>query len=89
MTTETIQIMNLSCKGCVNTISRNIKNIDGVVSVDVNLETANVTVEHDGSVNREDIAKLLHSLGYPEVNNPNSVLTKLKSKKSCIIGRIK
>jgi copper chaperone CopZ len=30
MTTDNIQILNLSCRGCVNTITRNLKALDGV-----------------------------------------------------------
>jgi len=88
MITDIIQIMNLSCKGCVNTITKNISRMDGVQSVDIDLETDIVTVVHEVTISREKITEQLQALGYPEVNHPNSFITKLKSKKSCMIGRI-
>ncbi len=88
MTTQHIQIMNLSCRGCVNTITRNLKALDGVNSVEVDLETDIVTVQHDDSVSRAELVQVLLSLGYPESDTPNNLITKLKSKKSCLIGRM-
>jgi copper chaperone len=88
MITQHIQIMNLSCSGCVNTITRNLKAIEGVNSVNVALDTDVVTVNHENSVSRAELVQVLLSLGYPEENTSNSLITKLKSKKSCIIGRL-
>ncbi len=88
MITNNIQILNLSCKGCVNTITRNLMSIEGVNEVSVNLETSTVQVQHEEHVLREKLLQVLLSLGYPEVNMSNKLITKIKSKKSCIIGRM-
>lgn len=88
MITQNIQIMNLSCRGCANTITRNLKSLDGVNSAHVDLDTNVVTVNHEDSVSRAELVQVLLSLGYPEENMSNTLITKLKSRKSCIIGRL-
>ncbi len=88
MKTTEIKILNLSCKGCVNTIIRNLSAIEGVDSVSVDLETDIFSIIHDGSVERQVFSTKLFSLGYPEENSENAFITKLKSKKSCLTGRI-
>lgn len=88
MITTNIQIANLSCSGCVNTITKNIKAIDGVEDVKVNLETDIVSISHNESMAKTEFTTILQRLGYPEINDKNSFLTKIKSKKSCMIGKI-
>jgi len=88
MKTTKIKIMNLSCKGCVNTITKNLSAIDGVEKVNVELATNVVSISHNEEIQRDVFTKKLLSLGYPEDNEANNLLTKLKSKKSCLIGRI-
>ncbi len=62
--------------------------MDGVETAEVDLATDEVTILHSDAIEREAFVKKLFSLGYPEVNETNNLITKFKSKKSCIIGRI-
>ena len=68
MKTEEITIANLGCGGCVNTITKKLTAITGVEKVEVDLKTNNVSVNHDETVNREQLTKNLLSIGYPERN---------------------
>lgn len=88
MKTEKITIANLSCGGCVKTITKKLTAIDGVENVTVDLETNIVSVNHQESVSREQLANTLLSIGYPEATEENGLLTKLKSIASCATGKL-
>lgn len=87
MKTENITVANLSCSGCVNTITKKLTSIIGVEKVEVDLETNNVSVNHIESVNREQLTQMLLSIGYPEATEKNGLLTQLKSVTSCLTGK--
>jgi len=86
--TENIEILNLSCGGCVNTITKKLKSIKGVETVAVDLETSMVDVQHSNGVVREQLIQALSSIGYPESKESNGLLTQMKSLKSCMIGKL-
>ena len=88
MKTENITIANLSCGGCVNTITKKLTAITGVEKVDVDLETNNVSVSHNETVDREQLTQMLLSIGYPEATENNGLLTSLKSITSCLTGKL-
>ena len=88
MKTESITIANLSCSGCVNTITKKLTAISGVEKVAVDLETNSVSVNHNEMVNREQFTQMLLSIGYPEATEKNGLLTQLKSISSCLTGKL-
>jgi copper chaperone CopZ len=84
----TLEILNLKCGGCANSIKKGILTIEGVNEVSVDLETSKVTVD---TVDEELVLKVkekLSSMGYPEVGDANTVLHKAKSFVSCATGRM-
>ena len=88
MKTENITIANLSCGGCVKTITKKLTEIDGVNQLNVDLETSIVTVEFDNPATLDQITDKLLSIGYPEATEKNGLLTKMKSITSCMSGKI-
>ncbi len=88
MKTENIIIANLSCGGCVNTITKKLTAISGVEKVEVDLKTNNVSVNHHEMVSREQLTQMLLSIGYPEAREKNGLLTQLKSVTSCLSGKL-
>lgn len=81
-----IQVENIKCGGCMNSIKKAIAAIAGVQAVEVLKETETVLVE--GAANlRQSITEKLASLGYPEKGN-NNLIHKAKSFVSCAIGRV-
>jgi copper chaperone len=88
METENITIANLSCNGCVNTITKKLTSIKGVETVKVDLETNNVSINHNEIVSRKQLTEMLLSIGYPEATEKNGLLTQLKSIKSCLTGKL-
>jgi copper chaperone len=87
MKTENITVVNLSCSGCVNTITKKLNSIIGVEKVEVDLETNNVSVNHVETVSRGQLTQMLLSIGYPEATEKNGLLTQLKSVTSCLTGK--
>lgn len=83
-----IEIVNLKCGGCANSIKKGLHSIEGVTEVEVELETSNVTVEVTNQAVLEEVKKKLSSMGYPEVGDANTVLHKAKSFVSCATGKM-
>ena len=83
-----IEILNLKCGGCANSIKKGLEQIDGVGEVSVDLETSNVQVETTDETVLETVKSKLSSMGYPEVGDANTVIHKAKSFVSCATGRM-
>ena len=86
-----IDVENIRCGGCINTITKKLLAIDGVNTVDIQLDEQRVTLE----VNDEGIKKvataILVKLGYPEkgsVTGMEALKGKAKSVVSCAVGKI-
>lgn len=87
MISEQFIVENLSCGGCVRTITRTLLNLPGVSDVEVDLETSVVSVSHEESTDRTGITATLKSLGYPEVSDTNGIMTQIRSVTSCLKGK--
>jgi|TARA_B110000967_G_C18747066_1_gene490783 copper chaperone len=83
-----IEIENLKCGGCASTIKKRLSEIDGLNSVDVNLDSSEVILDTDNTELLILVKNKLSKLGYPEVGANNSVLKQAKSFVSCAIGRM-
>ena len=78
----TVEVQNLKCGGCANTIIRTLSEEFPGVSVDV--EGKKVTVE-EGS---EELLKArLRGLGYPPAGEEAGMVSKAKSFVSCATGK--
>jgi len=84
----TIEILNLKCGGCANTIKKGIVSIDGISEVSVDLETSKVTVDSDNDSIILSVREKLSKMGYPEIGDANTMLHKAKSFVSCATGRM-
>lgn len=87
MKNEKIVIANLKCNGCATTVRKELLKINGVQSVEVNVENDAVSLSCE-NVDRSVIIKKLYSLGYPEATEKNGLLLQLKSYGSCMIGKV-
>ncbi|MBR9920940.1 MAG: heavy-metal-associated domain-containing protein [Bacteroidetes bacterium] len=87
MRTESIIVDNLKCGGCANTISKNIKALDGVNDIQIELEKSELTIECEDALDRETLLNKLSKLGYPEQGTSNFV-QKATSYVSCMVGRM-
>ncbi len=83
-----IEILNLKCGGCANTIKKGIIEIEGVNEILINLNTSEVTIDTTDESVIKLVKEKLSSMGYPEVGDANTILHKAKSFVSCATGRM-
>ena len=65
MKTDRIILANLKCNGCASTIKKELLKLEGVKSVEVDIEKDTISLSYE-NVERDIIINKLHSLGYPE-----------------------
>ena len=86
--TTILEILNLKCGGCANSIKKGLLSVEGVSEVQVDLETSIVTVNtKDGSI-LTNVKNKLSTMGYPEVGDSNTIIHKAKSFVSCATGKM-
>ncbi len=86
----TINIDNIKCGGCANTIRKNMLEFKGVNDVVVDVEHESVLLKHEAAIDVPGIKQKLHSLGYPEKGTAegfDKLASGVKSYVSCAIGR--
>lgn len=84
-----IEVENIKCGGCAGSIVRGLKELDGVFSVDVNVEQGLIMVEGDEAL-RPAVCERLQALGYPETGTTAGLAAaraRAKSFVSCAVGR--
>ena len=85
-----IEVENIRCGGCANTITHSLQKLDAVSSVSVDIETGRVTVTTDVDDRERLVAALLKN-GYPEKGSAEGLQAakaKAKSFVSCAIGKL-
>jgi copper chaperone len=88
---HSIEIENLKCGGCENTIRSGLAAIDGVADISVDHEQSTVSFSAPES-QLPLVREKLVAMGYPErgtVSGLNAGLATAKSFVSCAIGRVK
>ena len=86
----TLEVDNIKCGGCANSIQKKIKERHDVKSVEVDVEQGRVSIESNDDL-RGPILETLSSIGYPEhgsIEGLDSLKAKAKSFVSCAIGRM-
>jgi copper chaperone len=90
MIQTTIMVENIKCQGCVNTIKNALLKTPSIHQVTVDVEQGQVRIAGE-NLDKENLANLLLSLGYPEkgsVAGIEALKAKGKSFVSCAIGRM-
>lgn len=80
-----IEVENIKCGGCMNSIKTALLKIEKVNEVAIDKETDTITIDADKD--RAVLVNTLSSLGYPEKGN-NTLLHKGKSFVSCAVGNL-
>ncbi|WP_298499647.1 heavy-metal-associated domain-containing protein [uncultured Algibacter sp.] len=83
-----LEIQNLKCGGCANTISKKVSNIEDVTALEINNENNTVSFNYENESTVNKVKELLNNIGYPVVGDKNALTTKAKSFVSCAIGRM-
>ena len=83
----TLEIQNLKCGGCANTIITRLSALENIENVLVNNDNDTVTFNYKEDDNLSEAINLLSKLGYPIVGENNPLTKKAKSFVSCAVGR--
>lgn len=81
-------IQNLKCGGCAKSIESELNSIAGVRVVNIDNEEDFVEFTQDSDNLQLIVLGKLKQLGYPPINEKNSIGIKAKSVISCIKGRL-
>ena len=83
--THKIEVENIKCGGCMNSIKTAVLKIENVTEVTIDKETDTITI--NSNTDRVVLVNTLSNLGYPEKGN-NTLLHKGKSFVSCAVGNL-
>ena len=64
MTTASYDVKGMTCGHCVSAVSGELTKLDGVQTVDVELETGKVTVTSDRPLDDADVREAVDEAGY-------------------------
>ena len=84
---QTIEIVNLKCNGCVNTVKKGLSSIEGLGEAEVDLEASKITIPSDDVELLKKVKDKLAAMGYPEIGEANTMIHKAKSYVSCAKGK--
>lgn len=84
----TLEIQNLKCGGCANTIITRLSALNNITDVTVNNENDTVSFTYEAESNLQEATALLSKLGYPVAGESNPLTKKAKSFVSCAVGRM-
>jgi copper chaperone CopZ len=88
MRTATIEVQNLKCHGCANTIRTNLEKLEGIEEISVDNEKHLVSFTYSNDKLFNVVKEKLSALGYPSVDDHNPITKKAKSFVSCAVGRM-
>lgn len=83
-----IQVQNLKCGGCANTITTKLSSIENISDLKVDIDENSISFKY---LNESDVLLVkekLKLLGYPSIEENNSLSSKAKSFVSCATGKI-
>jgi copper chaperone len=64
MSTTTYTVTGMTCGHCVAAVTEEVRKIDGVTAVDVDLPTGQVTVSSDGPLDDAAVTAAVDEAGY-------------------------
>jgi len=85
----TKQIQNLKCGGCAHTIITSLEEINNISNVKLNVNESEVSFSCLTTDEEQVVYNQLKNLGYPIIDDENTLGLKAKSYISCAIGKIK
>ena len=84
----TLEVQNLKCSGCVNTIVKKLNNLPLVSNLEIDIDSSTVSFNAIPPEETERVVQRLSELGYPLLEEKNSLGKVAKSYISCAIGRV-
>jgi copper chaperone CopZ len=84
----TVEVLNLKCHGCANTITKGLLSLEEINEVAVDVENSKVYFDNEDKEVLIFVKEKLEKMGYPEVGDSNTIIHKAKSFVSCATGRM-
>ncbi|WP_397363029.1 heavy-metal-associated domain-containing protein [Olleya sp. R77988] len=84
----TIIVQNLKCGGCASTITSKLSEIENISDLNVNVEDSRVSFVAQNEAAAFLVMDKLKTLGYPSIEDNNSLVSKAKSFVSCATGKL-
>lgn len=84
-----IIVQNLKCNGCAKTITSKLSEIENISDINVQVEESKISFKY---INEDDaflVKEKLSKIGYPSIEEDNSLAHKTKSYISCATGKFK
>jgi len=85
---NTLEILNLKCGGCANSVKKGLMTIDGISNIEVDVEQGKVSFDAEDDAATVLVKEKLSHMGYPELGDANTLIHKAKSFVSCATGRM-
>jgi len=85
---NSIIVQNLKCGGCAKTISSKITVIPNITGITMDIDTATLSFTSDGPESSLKVKEKLKRIGYPAIDEENSLTSKAKSFVSCATGKM-
>jgi copper chaperone CopZ len=85
---NTLEIVNLKCGGCANSVKKGLMSIDGIDNIDVDVDKGMVSFNSTTPELVSVVKAKLANMGYPEVGDANTLIHKAKSFVSCATGKM-
>lgn len=83
-----IIVQNLKCGGCANTIITKLSEINNISDVNVNIQESKISFNYNDETDAFSVKEKLRTLGYPSIEDENSIVSKAKSFVSCATGKM-
>ena len=83
-----ILVQNLKCGGCAHTITSKLSTIENINNLQVDVEENKVSFNYLNDTDVLQVKEKLKHLGYPSIDDTNSLTSKAKSFVSCATGKI-
>lgn len=83
------RIQNLKCSGCESRIIAELEKIVGVSDIKIDHSDESIHLTYDNIASLSAARVRMSELGYPPIDAPNSIGSKVQSYVSCMIGKIK
>lgn len=88
MHTQKISVTGMTCGGCVRTLSRTLRGIDGVEEANVSLASASATVQFDDQrISLHELEQAVARAGYSV--SSNSAEASSADRRGCCSGALK
>ena len=83
-----IIVQNLKCGGCANTITTKLSEIDNIDNIIVDIVESKVSFNYNNDEDAFAVKDKLKALGYPSIDDTNSLTSKAKSFVSCATSKL-